>query len=103
MGTYTANYQLYMPTLWNENTRINLSEIWNDIYHPHSNGDTVFSSIRKRVGETVYAHSEFARINKVYCKLIVHNSYVLILYYFVVDIRPSFVKAREVEELVSRL
>ena len=97
----TLAYSPSRGVAWNENVRLNLSEIWNDIYHPRSNVETVFSSIKKRIGETVYAHGEIARINEVYCKFVVHNLYVLIVYYFVAKIRPPFIKVDEVEELLG--
>ena len=97
----TLAYSPSRGVAWHENVRLNLSEIWNDIYHPRSNVETVFSSIKKRIGETVYSHGEIARINEVYCKLVVHNLYVLIVYYFVANIRPSFIKVDEVEELLG--
>jgi len=97
----TLAYSPSHSTLWTENVRLNLSEIWDDIYHPRSNVETVFSSIKNRIGETVYSHGESARINEVYCKLVVHNLYILIVYYFVANIRPSFIKVDEVEELLG--
>ena len=97
----TLAYSPSRGVAWNENVRLNLSEIWDDIYHPRSNVETVFSSIKKRIGETVYAHGEIARINEVYCKLVVHNLYILIVYYFVANICPSFIKVDEVEELLG--
>ena len=97
----TLAYSPSRGVAWNENVRLNLSEIWNDIYHPRSNVETVFSSIKKRIGETVHAHGEIARINEVYCKLVVHNLYVLIVYYFVAKICPPFIKVDEVEELLG--
>ena len=97
----TLAYSPSRGVAWNENVRLNLSEIWDDIYHPRSNVETVFSSIKNRIGETVYSHGEFARINEVYCKLVVHNLYILIVYYFVANICPSFIKVDEVKELLG--
>ncbi|HJJ39052.1 MAG TPA: hypothetical protein O0X42_02835, partial [Methanocorpusculum sp.] len=87
--------------LWNDNNRLNLSDIWNSIYHPRSNVESTFSSIKKSIGEIVWAKNETARLVEVYCKVLAYNIRLLILYYSVAGIVPEWINESRVKELIS--
>ena len=47
-------------------------------YHKRSNVETTFSSIKKKLGETLKSKNKTAQINELLCKIIAYNITVLI-------------------------
>lgn len=61
-------------------------------YHKRSNVETAFSSIKKKLGETLKSKNKTAQINELLCKMIAYNITVLIQEMHELGIEPSFIK-----------
>jgi len=58
-------------------------------YHKRSNVESVFSSIKKKLGETLKSKNQTAQINELLCKFIAYNITVLIEEMFELGIQPK--------------
>ena len=61
-------------------------------YHKRSNVETTFSSIKKKLGETLKSKNKTAQINELLCKIIAYNITVLIQEMHELGIEPNFNK-----------
>lgn len=59
-------------------------------YHKRSNVETAFSSIKKKLGETLKSKNRTAQINELLCKIIAYNITVLIQEMHELGISPDF-------------
>jgi transposase len=59
-------------------------------YHKRSNVESVFSSIKKKFGDTLKSKNKTAQINEALCKILAYNITVLIQEMFCLGINPQF-------------
>ena len=59
-------------------------------YHKRSNGETTFSMIKRKFGDTLRSKSDVAMTNEALCKVLCHNIVVLIHEMFELGIDPMF-------------
>lgn len=59
-------------------------------YHKRSNVESTFSSIKKKLGETLKSKNKTAQINELLCKMIAYNITVLIQEMHELGIKPEF-------------
>lgn len=64
----------------------NHREYFMDHYHKRSNAETVFSMMKRKLGNHLYSRSEVGQVNEILCKALAHNICVLIQEYFEQDI-----------------
>ena len=68
----------------------NSPELFHELYTKRNNVESVFSTIKNKVGERIYAHTDDARYNELYCKMIAYNLMVLIRLYYLCGIEIQF-------------
>ena len=61
-----------------------------DHYHKRSNIESTFSSIKKRLGDSLKSKNRTAQINELLCKIIAYNILVLIEEIYELGIVPNF-------------
>ena len=59
-------------------------------YHRRSNVESVFSAIKRKLGETLRSRNRTAQVNELLCKLIAYNITVLIHEMFEHGVVPDF-------------
>jgi len=77
-----------VPSMWhfynfNRNTFL-------EHYHERSNVETAFSMIKMKFGASVRAKTPIAQVNEVLCKILCHNTCVLINSIYELGIEPTF-------------
>lgn len=65
-------------------------EIFREFYNGRNNVESVFSTIKAKVGEQIFAENEIAIKNEMYCKMIAYNLLVLIRLYYMCGIQIEF-------------
>lgn len=66
------------------------AEEFNRYYSTRNNVESVFSSIKTKLGENLRAKTDTTRENYLYCKFIAYNILVLIRTFYLMDIYPVF-------------